>query len=82
MLAGVAIGCGETAETAAVAAGAPTELRGSAFGLLAAVQSVGNLVASAVAGVLWTAVWPEVAFFFAAGAMLLAVLALAPTATT
>src|SRR5215213_3033601 len=41
--AGVAIGCVETAEHAAVAALAPVELRGSAFGLLAAVQSFGNL---------------------------------------
>jgi hypothetical protein len=50
--AGVAIGCVETAEHAAVAALAPVELRGSAFGLLAAVQSFGNLVASAIAGLL------------------------------
>ena len=48
--AGVAIGCVETAEHAAVAALAPDEIRGSAFGLLAAVQSFGNFVASAVAG--------------------------------
>jgi MFS family permease len=40
--AGVAIGCVETAEHAAVAALAPVELRGSAFGLLAAVQSFGT----------------------------------------
>jgi MFS family permease len=59
---GVAIGCVETAEHAAVAALAPFELRGSAFGLLAAVQSFGNLAASAVAGLLWTAVSPQVAF--------------------
>jgi MFS family permease len=43
LAAGVAIGCVETAEHAAVAALAPVELRGSAFGLLAAVQSFGNL---------------------------------------
>ena len=48
--AGVAIGCIETAEHAAVAALAPVESRGSAFGLLAAVQSFGNLAASAIAG--------------------------------
>jgi MFS family permease len=59
---GVAIGCVETAEHAAVAALAPVELRGSAFGLLAAVQSFGNLAASAVAGLLWTVVSPQVAF--------------------
>ena len=60
--AGVAIACVETAEHAAVAALAPVGLRGSAFGLLAAVQSFGNLAASAVAGLLWTAVSPRVAF--------------------
>ncbi|WP_298795829.1 hypothetical protein [uncultured Pseudonocardia sp.] len=37
-LAGVGIGCAETAEHAAVAAFAPEEVRGSAFGLLATVQ--------------------------------------------
>ena len=50
--AGIAIGCVETAEHAAVAGLAPLELRGSAFGLLAAVQSFGNLAASAIAGLL------------------------------
>ena len=62
LAAGVAIGCVETAEHAAVATLAPVELRGSAFGLLAAVQSFGNLAASAVAGLLWTVVSPQVAF--------------------
>ena len=57
--AGVAIGCVETAEHAAVARLAPEELRGSAFGLLAGVQSFGNLGASAIAGVLWTLVVPR-----------------------
>jgi hypothetical protein len=38
---------------------APVELRGSAFGLLAAVQSFGNLAASAIAGLLWTLASPR-----------------------
>lgn len=38
LLAGVAIGFVETAEHAAVAAQAPEEIRGSAFGLLAAIN--------------------------------------------
>ncbi|HEX6673663.1 MAG TPA: hypothetical protein VF486_01360 [Actinomycetes bacterium] len=50
--AGVAIGCVETAGHTAVAALVPRGVRGSAFGLLAAVQSLGNFAASAVAGVL------------------------------
>ena len=70
--AGVAIGCVETAEHAAVAGLAPEDLRGSAFGLLAAVQSFGNLVASAVAGLLWTLVSPAAGMLFAAAMMAIA----------
>jgi MFS family permease len=69
--AGAAIGCVETAEHAAVAAHAPEEVRGSAFGLLAGIQSFGNLVASGVAGLLWTLVSPRAAFSFAAALMVL-----------
>jgi hypothetical protein len=69
----VAIGCVETAEHAAVAALAPVELRGSAFGLLAAVQSFGNLAASAIAGLLWTFASPRVAFAYLVAWMVLAV---------
>jgi MFS family permease len=75
--AGVGIGCVETAEHAAVAALAPLQLRGSAFGLLAAVQSFGNLAASAIAGLLWTAVSPRVAFAYLVAWMLLALVGLA-----
>jgi MFS family permease len=72
LLAGAGIGCAETAEHAAVAATASEALRGSAFGLLAAMQSVGNFAASSVAGILWSAVSPAAAFAFAAAAMALA----------
>ena len=72
MAAGVAIGCVETAEHAAVAALAPVELQGSAFGLLAAVPSFGNLAASAIAGLLWTAASPRAAFAYLVAWMLLA----------
>jgi MFS family permease len=74
--AGVGIGCVETAEHAAVAALAPVELRGSAFGLLAAVQSFGNLAASAIAGLLWTAFSPGVAFTYLVAWMVLALIGL------
>jgi MFS family permease len=74
--AGVGIGCVETAEHAAVAALAPIELRGSAFGLLAAVQSFGNLAASAIAGLLWTAFSPQVAFIYLVAWMVLALIGL------
>jgi len=70
VVAGIGIGLVETAEHAAVATHAPDEVRGSAFGLLAATQSFGNLIASAIAGVLWTLVSPTAAFLFLAAAML------------
>jgi MFS family permease len=77
VVAGVGIGCVETAEHAAVAVAAPAQVRGSAFGLLAAVQSFGNLAASAIAGLLWTVVSPGAAFAYLAAWMLVAVAGLA-----
>jgi len=52
---------------AAVALLAPSDLRGSAFGALAGIQSFGNLAASVVAGALWTLASPTVAFLYLAG---------------
>lgn len=75
--AGIGIGFAETAEHAAVAGRAPDTVRGSAFGLLAGIQSVGNVTASVVAGVLWTAASPTWAFGFLATAMILATVLLA-----
>jgi MFS family permease len=72
ILAGIGIGCAETAETAAVAGLAPDQLRGSAFGLLAALQAVGNLAASAIAGVIWTTISPTAAFLYVAAWTILA----------
>jgi MFS family permease len=77
VMAGFAIGFVETAESSAVAVMAPEALRGSAFGLLAAIQSVGNLAASAVAGALWTLVSPRAAFLYLTAWMLAALAALA-----
>ncbi|MFI1939808.1 MFS transporter [Streptomyces purpureus] len=76
VLAGAGIGAVETAQHSAVAALAPPEVRGSAFGLLATVQSFGNLAASTVAGVLWTAFSPAAAFLYLTGWMVLALLGL------
>ena len=64
VLAGIGIGFAETAEAAAVASMADGSVRGSAFGLLAGAQSFGNFAASAVAGILWTAVSPTAAFLW------------------
>jgi MFS family permease len=74
--AAVAIGCVETAEHAAVAALAPVELRGSAFGVLATVQGVGNLAASAVGGTLWTLLSGQAAFLYLAAWMLVSLVTL------
>jgi MFS family permease len=74
--AGVAIGCVETAEHAAVASLAPMGLRGSAFGLLATVQGFGNLAASAIAGALWTALSGQAAFLYLAAWMLVSLVIL------
>ena len=79
VLAGVAIGFVETAEHAAVAALAPVDLRGSAFGALAAIQSLGNFAASAVAGLLWTAVSPRASFLYLAAWMCISLAAFAVT---
>jgi MFS family permease len=76
ILAGVGIGCVETAEHAAVAAAAPAPIRGSAFGLLASAQSFGNLAASGIAGIIWTVVSSTAAFLYIAAWMLVAVVML------
>jgi MFS family permease len=74
--AGVGIGFAETAENAAVAGLAPAEVMGSAFGLLAALQSFGNFAASAVAGGIWTLISPRAAFAYLAAWMLLSLVTL------
>jgi MFS family permease len=82
LLAGIGIGCAETAQSAAVAQLAPPHLRGSAFGLLAAIQAVGNLAASAIAGILWSAISPTAAFLYVAAWMILALAGQTITALT
>jgi MFS family permease len=79
VVAGIGIGLVETAEHAAVATFAPDEIRGSAFGFLAALQSFGNLAASAVVGVLYTVASPSIAFAYASVLMVIAVVLLLGT---
>ena len=79
VVAGVGIGLVETAEHAAVATFAPDSIRGSAFGLLAAVQSFGNLAASAVAASSTRLASPAAAFWYASAIMLGALLVVATT---
>ncbi|MFT4083295.1 MAG: MFS transporter [Nocardioides sp.] len=74
-LAGVGIGCAETAESTMVARALPDRLRGNGFGFLGLIQSFGDLGATLVAGLIWSLVSPTAAFVYAAGWMVLAVAA-------
>jgi dipeptide/tripeptide permease len=69
--AGSGIGLAEAAESTLVAQMLPDELRGSGFGVLGAVQSVGDFASSAVVGLLYAAVSPAVGFGYAAAWMLI-----------
>lgn len=74
LLAGSGIGLAETAESTLVARMLPDQLRGSGFGLLGGVQSLGDFASSAAVGFLWVAVSPTAAFLYAAGWMALSLL--------
>jgi MFS family permease len=65
-LAGAGIGAAEPTQSAVFAHLLPDHLRGSGFGVLGAVQAAGDLVATVVAGVLYTVFSPAVAFSYAA----------------
>jgi MFS family permease len=69
VLAGSGIGLAETAESALMARLLPDRLRGSGFGLLGGVQSLGDFASSAAVGLLWTLVSPTVGFAYAAAWM-------------
>jgi MFS family permease len=72
-LAGAGLGLTDTAESALVARLLPDELRGSGFGLLGGVQSLGDFVSSAAVGLVWTLISPGAAFVVAAIWMALSV---------
>jgi MFS family permease len=73
--AGAGIGLAEPTQSAVISQLLPDHLRGSGFGVLGAVQATGDLVATVVAGVLYTVASPAVAFAYAATWMVAAVLA-------
>ncbi len=75
VLAGTGIGLAETAQSTAVALMLPDRLRANGFGVLGLVQSLGDLGASLVAGLLWAVFSPAVAFGYAAAWMAAAVVA-------
>ncbi len=69
VLAGAGIGLAETAESALVARSLPVRLRAQGFGVLGLVQAGGDLAATVVAGLLWSAVSAAAAFGYAAAWM-------------
>lgn len=74
-LAGAGIGLAEPTQSALISQLLPDRLRGSGFGVLGAVQAAGDLVATVVAGLLYTLVSPAAAFGYAAVWMAIAVVA-------
>ena len=74
-LAGAGIGLAEPTQSAVVSQLLPDRLRGSGFGVLGAVQATGDVVATIVAGVLYTVVSPAVAFGYTAAWMAVAIIA-------
>ena len=74
-LAGIGIGCAETAQSTTVALLLPDRLRGNGFGVLGLVQSFGDLGATVVAGMLWAVFSPTIAFSYVTVWMLASVLA-------
>ena len=64
---GLHMGATQGILAAMVAAAAPTELRGTAFGVFNLTGGLALLAASSIAGGLWTAVGPSLTFYAGAG---------------
>jgi MFS family permease len=64
---GLHMGLTQGVLAALVAASAPSRLRGTAFGLFGVVTGLFALIASVLAGVLWTAIGPAATFAAGAG---------------
>ena len=77
VLAGLYIAVQEALEGAMTADFVPRETRSVGYGVLGAVNGVGDLVSSIMVGVVWTTVSPVLAFGLAATVMLAGTLALA-----
>ncbi len=75
VLAGSGIGLSETSESALLARALPDALRGTGFGMLGGVQAAGDIVSSVTVGILYVAISPTVAFAYAAGWMVLSLVA-------
>jgi MFS family permease len=77
--AGIYIAAEDALEGAITADFVPREARGAAYGLLGAVNGVGDLAASALVGTIWTALSPAAAFCCAGFLMLSGAALLATT---
>lgn len=66
VVAGMVIGIEETVEGVLCAKLVPSKLRGSAYGLLAATNGIGDMIASSLVGVVWAAYDATLAFGLAA----------------
>jgi MFS family permease len=75
--AGLTLAFEDTLESTITAAKVPPELRGTGFGVLATTNGIGDLVSSALVGVLWSAFGPAVGFGCAGALCLAATLAVA-----
>lgn len=75
-LSGVSAGSYTTLAKSIAADLLPEEIRGTGYGMLLTVISIGNLLSSIIVGFLWTSFSPEVAFSFAALLSFLAVVML------
>jgi MFS family permease len=76
LIAGLALSAEEVLEGTVAAELLPDTLRGTGYGVLAAVNGVGDLVASTTVGLLWATVSPAAGFGFAASTSLLGAVAL------
>jgi MFS family permease len=65
-LAGIHDGIQQSVEKSLAAEILPSPVRGSGFGVLAAVNGIGDLISSVVVGVLWTSVSANAGFIYAA----------------
>ncbi len=61
-IAGLCLAYVETLEATVVALEVPSALRGTAYGTLAAVSGIGDLLSSSLVGILWSACGPLIAF--------------------
>ena len=65
VIAGIAYALQQSLERAIAADIVPVEMLSTGFGVLASVNGIGDLISSAIVGILWTAFSPTPAFSYA-----------------